>query len=195
MSEITIVSAFFNIGRENYAAIPRTDHHYMVAFRTWARINNHLIIYTDQSKAEMIMEIRKEFHLENRTTIIVVNHIEEIEPGIFKRMQEISTDKRFIDYRMIPNATSNIATYSYLMLMKSWFMADAVNRGLASDMVAWIDYGYNHVDELFYIDGIFKDFDFPIGIRADLKDLFLKKLTDDKNTVTIIYNLNRHILF
>ena len=59
--EITLVTAFFNIGRENFKAIPRSDSIYFKNFEAWARMRNKLIVYTQPQMSSIIMDIRKNF--------------------------------------------------------------------------------------------------------------------------------------
>jgi protein YibB len=149
MKEITIVTAFFDIGRENFSAVPRTNDKYLSDFKFWAGIKNNLIIYTNSNYAEKVLEIRKSYNLESKTIIIIIDNIYDIEPEIYERVKDVSNQKLFIDFRLLPYATSNIPQYSYLMLLKSWFLADVVDRNLASDFVAWIDFGYGHGGEVY----------------------------------------------
>lgn len=148
-TEITLITAFFNIGRENFKVIPRSDEKYMKNFEFWARMKNNLIIYTFPEAKNRVLSIRENYGLLDKTTVIVIENIFEIEPEIFNRMKEISTDQTFIDFRLMPHATSNIAAYSYLMLLKSYFLKDAVERNLTVDQVAWIDFGFNHGGDLY----------------------------------------------
>ena len=47
MTENTLVSAFFSIGRENFKEIPRTNNQYIEYFKRWARIKNDLIFFCE----------------------------------------------------------------------------------------------------------------------------------------------------
>lgn len=147
--EITLVTAFFNIGRENYKAIPRPDSKYFKDFEGWARLKNKLIVYTQPQMTELILNIREKFGLRDQTIIVEIENLYSIEPEIFKRMKEISKDKYFLKFRYLPNATSNIPEYSYLMLLKTYFVKDAVQRKLTSEQIAWIDFGFNHGGDLY----------------------------------------------
>ncbi len=187
MSEITLVTAFFNIGRENFKAIPRTDITYLNNFKFWARMHNKLIVYTDEQTGKYVEEIRAAFGLKDETTIITLADIYSIEPEILKKMREISANPWFRDFRYLPNATSNIADYSYLMLLKTWFLKDAVERGLAKGTISWIDFGFNHGGELYTIP---EEFDFEW--RYDFSDkihLFYYQKYDEKPIFEIVRRL------
>ena len=57
MSELTLVTDFFDIGRgkDKNSELRRTSAKYMEEFKRWARIRNHLIVYTDPGSAEEII--------------------------------------------------------------------------------------------------------------------------------------------
>lgn len=148
-SEITLVTAFFNIGRENFKAIPRSDNKYINDFKNWARLENKLIVYTQPEMEASVYAIRESYGLRDKTIVITIDNIFSIEPEIYQQMRKVAHNQWFIDYRILPNATSNIPEYSYLMLLKSYFLQDAVKRGLTCDQVAWIDFGFNHGGDLY----------------------------------------------
>lgn len=148
-SEITIVTSFFDIGRKDYGAYSRTNKKYVDDFKFWARIKNNLVVYTDKYMAKEVKKIRKEFGLEDKTTIVVINDIKKIEPNILKRMEEIQESDYFKNYRYYEDIAENKALYNYVMLLKSWCVMDAVERGLANNLVAWMDFGYNHGGDVF----------------------------------------------
>ena len=83
MSNITVVTAFFDIGREN---IPKEKHgrplpHYQFRtvdtyfeyFKKLAKLQNDMVIYTTEDLAPRILEARKEYGLEEQTTIRVMD--------------------------------------------------------------------------------------------------------------------------
>lgn len=146
MGEITIVTAFFDIGRGKFKNTPfvRTNDQYFNYFRFWARMKNKLIVYTDSESEKKVKDIRQEFGLADKTIVIVIDNIYEIEPNIYERMLKVSQNPQFKNFRYFPNAMSNRANYDYIMLMKYWCMNDAVEQNLVNGMVAWIDFGFNH---------------------------------------------------
>lgn len=146
MSEITVVTAFFDIGRGEFKNTPwvRTNEEYFDYFRFWARMKNQLIVYTDSNSATIVKNIRHEFGLEDKTIVIVIDNIYEIEAKIYERMEKVSKKPEFTSFRYFQNAMSNRANYDYVMIMKYWCMNNAVERKLVNGMVAWIDFGFNH---------------------------------------------------
>ena len=62
--ELTVVTAYFNIGRENYNDIyARGNDKYINYFKFWARMKNDLIVYTQAEFKDEILEIREKFGL------------------------------------------------------------------------------------------------------------------------------------
>jgi len=159
MGEFTIVTDFFDIGRGQDAnkELSRTKERYFEEFSYWARIRNKLIVYTDSKSAERVKEIRAQFGLLDKTVVVEIDNLFEIEGGLLERMIAVSKMESFINFRYVTNAFSNNPRYDYLWMMKSWFMNDALERGLLSDSVAWVDFGFDHGGRNF-IDPA--DFDF-----------------------------------
>ena len=74
-------------------------------------------------------------------------------------MQKAASNPSFLDFRYIPHAFSNNPKYDYLWMMKYYFMNDAYNRGLLSEQVVWIDFGFDHGGLRYYSE----DFDLVDG--------------------------------
>lgn len=190
--EITLVTAFFNIGRESYKAIPRPDSKYFKDFEGWARLKNNLIVYTQPQMKELILTIREKFGLREKTIIVEIEDLYSIEPMILKKMREISSNKYFLDFRYLPNATSNIPEYSYLMLLKSYFVKDAVERKLTTEQVAWIDFGFNHGGDLYIAP---EEFDFEWNYEFEHKIYyFYYKKYDNRPIFEIVRRLSDCIM-
>lgn len=168
MEEITIVTSFFDINREKFAnkALARSCEKYVEYFKTWARIRNHLIIYTEPKMKDAFLGVREAFGLRDKTTIIVIDDFYNILPDYYKKMCLIEQNKSFINFRYFTNAMSNEARYCYLVMLQYWFINDAVERDLVKENVAWIDIGFNHGLE-YYTDP--KQFDFVWRFPFDKK--------------------------
>ena len=193
MNEITLVTAFFDIGRKDFQAIPRDNSKYFNHFKFWARMKNDLIVYTSPEFKDDIFEIRKNFNLESKTHIVVIDNIFNIEPSIFDKMSTISSNEYFKDFRFLPNATSNIAKYSYLMLLKTWFLKDATENFESSETIAWIDFGFNHGGDL-YVDPNDFNFEWKYSFPSDKIQMFYYKKLDDKPIFETVKRLNDSIM-
>lgn len=145
MSEITIVTAFFDIGRKNIKGFERDWEKYVTYFSFWARIKNNLIVYTEPNMAEKVRKIRTDFGLADSTKIIIVDNFLEIEDDIYKKMEKALNRKEVIEYRKHPNyPESHNAKYNYITYLKPKFVYDAVKKFNLKGMISWMDFGYNH---------------------------------------------------
>ena len=149
MNEITLVTAFFDIGRKDYKRYPRSNDDYLEYFSVWARMNNKVIVYTNSDMAKKVIEVRRKYGLESKTIIVEVNDETKIEKELYDKMHLISQNDEFLNFRFIHDALSNNAKYDYVMLLKYWCLKDAVQKGYANGMVAWIDFGFNHGDKCY----------------------------------------------
>lgn len=155
--KITIVTAFFDIGRGEFGYLGRSNDKYFEYFKFWARIQNDLIVYCQSSNARQIMKIRAQFGLADKTKICVIDDIFSIEKTTYDKMKEIENNRKFHNFRYSKKALSNCADYDYIMYMKWWCLKDAASRLDSRHMVAWLDFGYNH-GGVYYTDP--KDFNF-----------------------------------
>ncbi len=172
LKELTIITAFFDIGRENFKEFSRSNDQYLEYFKFWARIQNNLVVYTNKIMAKKVEEVRREYGLLDKTKVVVIDDYLNIEPEIYKSMEKISKNETFLLYRYIDNPADNNAKYDYVMLLKSWCIKDAVEKGYAKGLLAWLDFGFNHGGKVYTNP---EEFDF----------LWRTNLSDDK--ITLFY--------
>ena len=189
MQEVTIVTAFFDIGRKDFALNSRTNEEYLEYFKFWARIRNKIIVYTYKEMAEEVRKIRKEFGLLDRTVIIEIDDETTIEPTIYKNMEKIANEEYLKDYRYQNIAVENNCKYDYVMLLKYWCLADAVKRKIADGMLAWLDFGFNHGNDC-YVNAEEFDFLWKTELSNDKVHLFS---LDEELTNEPIFQLIRNM--
>ena len=145
-NKVTIVTAFFNIGRENaHKEMQRGTDKYLKFFEYWARIKNDLIIFTEPQYEEEIINIRKKFGLENQTTIITIEDVRMVLPELYEKALEISQKEKYINWRYLKWVMDLNPKYDHLMFLKNWFLNEAVKRDLIkTKTAAWVDFGFNH---------------------------------------------------
>ena len=187
MDSISLITAFFNIGRERFKAIPRDDDTYLENFKFWSRLKNYLVVYTDSYTAKKVMGIRELYGLKDKTKVVIIDDIGLIEPEILQKMKSVRNDSWFERFRILPNATSNIPEYSYLMLLKNWFLADAVKNHYVKGQIAWIDFGFNHGGDLYTKS---EEFDFEWRYKFEDKiTLFYYERLDTKPIYEMVRRL------
>lgn len=146
MNEITIVTWFFDIGRKDWKGFERDNSTYANYFKFWARVKNHLIIYTEPKMAEQVKKIRADYGLSDKTTVIVIEDVRTVDNYVYKLINTAISNKLAVKYRRhpwMPEACNPM--YNYVTYLKAHLTADAINRGLVTTKtVAWIDFGFNH---------------------------------------------------
>ena len=185
MNELTIITAFFDIGRNNFKGMPRSNKKYAEYFKFWARIQNKIIVYTDSIMAKEVKKIRKEFGLLEKTEVVIIDDVSKIEPDILTKMEKIANDSNFLNYRYMENSADNNAKYDYIMLLKTWCIKDAVQKKLATGMLAWLDFGYNHGGNPYPNKEEF-DFLWKTDLPKDKVTMFIKKEDDNKPIFQIV---------
>lgn len=155
MSDITIVTAFFDIGRgslpkEMYGRIlphyqHRTVDQYFDYFRNLAKIKNDLVVYTSQDLADKVMSIREELGLKEQTHVVICDSYLPPNFGIVKdKVEEIMRSTKYIEKVENPHLIEYWhSDYVLVNIFKSVYVADAIQRDLVrNDVAAWIDFGY-----------------------------------------------------
>jgi len=147
MSELTIVTAFFDVGRKDFEILSRKNEKYLNDFACWARIQNKLIVYTQPQFQEAIMNIREKFNQGHNTEIIVIDDVFAIDQELYQSYENITKTDYLEKYKMLQGTISaNKPKYNYIVLLKFWFLMDAERRGLIDDFAVWLDFGYGHGD-------------------------------------------------
>ena len=150
MPNITIVTAFFDIGRGDWSSdkglpgyLQRTTDTYMERFGYLAELDNQMIIYTSEDQAKTVAKLRK--GKEDKTKIII-QHFPDMFPVFREKIERIQKDENYLK-QINPNQIRNpeywSVDYVLVNLLKSHFVNDAINNGYVdNDMVAWLDFGY-----------------------------------------------------
>jgi len=159
MSDITIVTAFFDLGRGNLPTevrgrvLPQHQHRnndtYFDFFSKQAKLQNDMVIYTTKDCAERVYNIRKEYGLQDRTKIVVMESYlpDELKP--FKeRIETIQSSPAYYEKVTNPHLIEYWhADYVLVNIFKAFYVAHAIDSGLVkTDLTAWIDFGYCRTD-------------------------------------------------
>lgn len=153
-SELTIVTAFFDINREKFKTIKRSKSAYLDYFNGWARATNKMVVFTDAETAQKVKEIRASYGLADRTTIHIVGNFRKIEPELYKAIDSAMQGK-WLQGFAVNNQLPEIreVDYNYVTMLKLWCMKEAKRLGyIESDGVAWVDFGFN--GRIRFFDGL-----------------------------------------
>lgn len=176
--EPIIVTAFWDVGRGNNCSIPRSNERYYKEFEAWARIKNRMIIFTDAKSEEHIRKIRKNYGLEEVTTIIVTPDIYAIQNDIYIKMKKIEKIDS-VSFKFYKDAMSNRADFDYAWFMKYWCLSEAAKMVDKNGLLAWMDFGFNHLNSCF---DQMEQFDFLWNCNdIDLNKIHLYSLCDVNN--------------
>lgn len=147
MDDITIVTAFFDIGRGDISAddypdfLKRTADTYFEYFANLATLENDMVIFTSQNFVEKIKQLRQG----KPTKIIAFNFHNKLKL-IRNKIANIQQSQQFIE-RIRPDLRNNIeywsADYVLVTNLKTYFVNKAIADGLVqTNLVAWVDFGY-----------------------------------------------------
>lgn len=142
---IDIVTAFFDMGRDGWSGFERGNARYIEYFRFWARLRNRVVVYTSPEFAPRVEAIRDAFGLADRTTVVAVPDVHALDADMYRRIDAaMGQDIGLNFHKDIRRPESWSAKYNYFMAMKSYFIVDAIEKGLVDGTVAWMDFGFNH---------------------------------------------------
>ena len=194
MSEISIVTWFFDIGRKDWKGFERDNSTYANYFEFWARIKNHIIVYTEPKMSEKVKIIRQNYGLLEKTTIIVIEDVRNVDEHVYNLINNALNQKLAIKYRKQPwKPESNNAMYDYVTYLKAYFTADAINRGLVkTNTVAWIDFGFKHGGATYPISEEFAITLTDKGL-SDKIHIFAVDELDDTPIFEIVRNMHTYI--
>lgn len=192
--EITVVTAFFNINRQNWSKFERTEDQYFDYFTGWAKLRNKIIVYTQtENMKNKVIQFRQSLGLADRTVVHIIKDFRSIDVDLFASIQKAAENPVQRGARLFPkNPEVWNADYNYVMLLKMWCVQDAVVRGDAKGMVAWMDFGYNHGGAILDINSDFNflwKYDFPEKINV-----FLVQDLDDRPIFDIVCTMDTYIM-
>lgn len=192
MSELTLVTAYFNIGRENWTGFNRGDDKYVNYFVHWARLRNQLIVYTTPDIASKVLDIRRQFGLEDKTTVISIPDVTTCVPDLYHQIKDTMSNKdSWLFHKKLNHPESWNYLYNYVTGIKAFWVQNAIEKGLATGMIAWIDFGYDHGGEEFPYSS---DFDFLWSYDFEpFIHLFLAKPLDQTPIFKIVQSMDTYI--
>jgi len=148
ISKITIITAFFDIGRGNWSKdhghpsyLKRTTEKYFDYFSNLSKLDNPIVVFCSSEHVDKIKKIRKE----KSTKIIVIDFQEKFKKCRVKieKIQDSEEFKAKINADQLKNPEYWSPDYVLVNNLKSYFVKRAITElNLKSDMIAWVDFGY-----------------------------------------------------
>lgn len=155
VSDITIVTAFFDVGRGRIPArvngrpVPayqrRSNETYFEYFNMLAAMKNDMVVFTQPEFLDAVLEIREKHGLADKTEVVVYADFDfEEYYGMLERMNAVMQSEEYISKIDNPELIEYWnAPYNLINYMKSHFCTHAIELGLVNtEKVAWIDFGY-----------------------------------------------------
>lgn len=191
-TEVTLVTAFFDIKRGEWKKSNIASNQYISYFASWARIKNKIVIYTDAETAELVKRIRSDYGLLDKTIIIVINDYLSLDFELYSSIKKSMEAPNARYYHLKPDHPESWSPeYNYVMLLKWWCVNDAINKGYTNGYTAWVDFGFNK-SGLFYT----KPDEFDFLWEPELKNkvyLFCINELDDIPIYEIIQRMDTYI--
>ena len=149
MSEISICTAFYDIGRGYWSPDKGHPHYlqrsvdtYMERFGHLAKLENDMTIFTSHDLVDRVWSYRK--GKEDRTNVVGYD-ASHIHRQMLLEIQEIQKSPEFIA-KLNPHQKKNPEYWSpeYVLVtsLKSYFAQRAATSYSKHEMIAWIDFGY-----------------------------------------------------
>lgn len=148
MDNVTIVTAFVDLGRENWTGmknnqmipsyIKRDKNTYFERFERLAKLKNPLVVFAKSEDFERLQAIRQDLIL------VAIDTVFEDHAYLVNKIQEVQQDPNFIKFVNNPAAPECWSPeYVAINLMKSFFVSYAIEKNLTDAATwAWIDFGY-----------------------------------------------------
>ena len=154
MSDITIVTAFFDIGRGDWTPdkglphyLQRNVDNYLENFGRLAKLENDMVVFTSNDLLDRVKELRGD-----RPTNIITLDYEQSFTKLRNEVTRVQNDPEYIK-KINPSQLKNpeywSADYVVVNALKSSFVTQAINRNIIkTELVAWIDFGYCRDDSV-----------------------------------------------
>lgn len=152
--DITVVTAFFDIGRGEWLErrFARSVEDYFAMFARLAKLKNQMIVFTEPRLAARALALRRDNGLEDRTIVVTIEDlfdsplIAPLGAAIERRMTDL-----FRHWTIKPESPEyREPRYVLVNALKSAFVCTAIHLGLVeAPQAAWIDFGYCRDDARF----------------------------------------------
>ena len=148
MNDISIVTAFFDIGRGEWTPdkglphyLHRSTETYLERFSHMAKLDNEMVIFTSEDLAAKVQELRGD-----KPTQIIVMDFKNSLDHIRNKISSVQNNPEYqakINPSQIKNPEYWNADYVLVNLLKSSFVRRALDLKLINnDLIAWLDFGY-----------------------------------------------------
>jgi len=150
MGNISIVTAFFDIGRGDWTPdkglphyLQRTTDTYIERFSHLAKLNNELIVFTSQDLVDKIKDKCPDRSATTHFVIIDFDNQFQEQRAFISKIQKDPNFQRMINPYQVKNPEYWSADYVLVNYLKTFFVEYAIKEGFATnETVSWMDFGY-----------------------------------------------------
>jgi protein YibB len=138
---ITIVTAFFDIGRSDWQGYARSTQTYLANFKRLCLLENPIVLFTQTAlKTEIDVLAQGKGNL----TVFYCDTLFDEHEELLQRIASVQASEIYREGIADPTCPEyNQPKYVLVNYLKSYFCVEAARRlGLSKQMLAWIDFGY-----------------------------------------------------
>lgn len=159
---ITIVTAFYDIGRSNWSSLARSTETYFKSFERLCQLKNDIVLFTSPEFRERIELIQRS---KKNLTVYYVDIFQHYS-ALLEKIKSIQNDESYKAGITSPTSPEYYEPrYVLINYLKSYFCIEAFKRNSElTGTVAWIDFGYCRKDR-FLPSSKQWDYDFGDGIH------------------------------
>lgn len=182
---ISIVTAFYDIGRSDWKAFHRSADTYFSAFERMCQLDNDIILFTSENFKSRVSNIQK---FKKNLTVYYIDIFSE-NTALLERIAEIQTDVTFREGIVDPSSPEYWEPrYILINYLKSYFCLEAYKRiPKINNKVAWIDFGYCRKDNYIPLSKKW-DYDFEDKIH-------LFNLLDIDESIDIVHTIKHNKVY
>lgn len=156
MSKISIVTAFFDIGRGDWSTsteknggplphyLQRSVDKYIDHFKRMCEINTEIVVYTSSDIAPRLREIS------DKVKVVEYDYF-NLHKALRDRIEAVQSNPDFtkkINPYQVRNPEYWSKDYVGVTSLKAFFVSDAYDRGLiTNEWASWVDFGYCRDEE------------------------------------------------
>ncbi len=143
----TVVTALYNINRENWPDYKRPWQEYLNYFKNTLSLRCKFVIYVEPDLVDFVTEVRKEVDQDLKYTKIIQMKFNQLPKFYLKdRIDNVMSSVEYRNGLVDPNPPEyNNSNYSVLILSKMFLVEDAIDKNFYNtDYYMWLDGGIRH---------------------------------------------------
>lgn len=141
MNKITIVTAFYDIGRECWSSYARSNDEYFRCFKLLCQLKNKIVVFSQVKFKDYFDEI-----ISTIKSNLIVFYDEDIinDKNYINEISKVQNNSEYLNGVLSPDCPEYWSPeYVLVNFLKSKFCLEAIKRvPEIDDTISWIDFGY-----------------------------------------------------